>query len=182
MRIRVPRERFSQSTSEEFSRVVLQLPSLTVGHYMLFTDIATMVVQPFSYSLGRRTRQRTRAPGEGQGTPRLTPSKRPEPQLKVYGYFIHEGDLPIRKGNVTKADAKGLHPIRQPVGATRTGPGNPGPEDPTTIGLRNSTGNETCPHRLPDSSVGVDNTPMGLATTTTYVGVAARTYYTAKKK
>jgi len=177
----------SQLPLEEVIRVSLQRGLDILAYTPSIKEIHSMTAESCGNSLAGRTRQSPCAPREGEGATGVRPGEFPEPFLQSPWNFVHVRDFPVREGNVTNGNAQGLHLVRYPVNATWTGSRYPLPEDPATMLLRHTAGNETTPHCLPGSSVGIDTTPMGLLITTAIpitgvAGVTGGTYYTAKKK
>jgi hypothetical protein len=174
---------FSQlSSCKGLEDILLQLVYRTTRHVPARTEGLSVVIKSFRGSGPGWLWKSPCAPGESKCTPRLSHRKPPEPPLDSSREFGHEVNVAVRECNVTNGSAQRFHCCAHPVNPARARVGYPLPEFPTTTLLRNTTGNQTRPHRLPDASVVVDYTPMGLRATTLISGVARGTYYSAKKK
>jgi hypothetical protein len=152
----------SQRTSKLYRDRLFDLRHDLWRNVYRLRDVSGMTDKACSNACRRGNGQSPGTPGEGQYAPGVSPCYTSKPFLQALWDFIHVVDFPVREANVTEGNAKGLHPIAYPIDRTRTGPGDPGPENPTAMLLRKTTGNETCPHRLPGSGMGIDITPMGL--------------------
>jgi hypothetical protein len=173
---------FSQLIAKPYHYALFKVQTDLVRTSVGLGDVTGMVEQPFRDACHTSHWKSPRAPGEGQAATRLRQCDTLKPPLKGLGYFIHVICLATRKRNVTEGHTQGLHLVCRPVRTTWTGSGYPLPEDPTTMLLRKTTGNETCPNCLPDSSLGIDFTPMGLLAPSLFRRGTRGTYYTAKKR
>jgi len=153
---------FSQLISKPYHYALFKVPTDIIRTSIGFRDITGMGEKPFSDAARRCNWKSASAPGEGQDTTRLMHCQPLKPPLKDRREFIHWLGLGTRKRNVTEGHAQGLHLVRSPVRTTWSGGGNPPPEHPAPMLLRNTTGHETAPNCLPESSLGIDFTPMGL--------------------
>nr|QIR30304.1 RNA-dependent RNA polymerase [Plasmopara viticola lesion associated narnavirus 25] len=171
----------SQVISEPCSNVLLQRLQVRSLSTYRFRNIYKVVGVRMQYSGSRRLRQRPGVSREGENTSGVTSSDTAQPVLHLLGHLRYETDLPLRECKITEGHCQVLQLGANPVSSARAAPGNPVADCPTTTLLRKTTGHETSPHCLPDSSVGIDFTPMGLLLRT-LSGARSGTYYTAKKK
>jgi len=153
---------FSQLISKPYHYALFKVPTDVIRTSIGFGDITGMGEKPFSDAARRCNRKSPRTPGEGQDATRLKQSLPLKPPLKDRREFIHWFCQGTRKRNVTEGHAQGLHLVRSPIRTTRIGGSYPPPEHPAPMLLRNTTGHETAPNCLPESSLGIDFTPMGL--------------------
>jgi hypothetical protein len=144
--------------------------------------VTSVVQQSGRNAFGRCQRKSPGTPCEGKDATGIRHRQTSKPFLHGPGYLLYVTDLALRKANVTEGYAQVLQLVRHPISTSRAGSGNPLPDYPATTLLRKTAGHETCPHCLPDSSVRIDTTPMGLLTPTLLRRGGVRgTYYTAKK-
>jgi hypothetical protein len=152
----------SQTTAEACSYVFFDALLDQRMTYVSLRNIFGMVVKPFRNASARWSWQRTCAPGEGQDCMHVLHTQTSKPFLNGYGYLRTITDLPTRESNITEGYAQVLQLVRHPISTTRAASGNPAADYPTTMLLRQTRGNETSPYCLPNSSMGIDSTPMGL--------------------
>jgi hypothetical protein len=152
-----------QRTSKGYHDVLFDLLLDLKRSYAALGDVSGMVEKAFSNAFGTRNRKSPGEPREGEDPPRLITSQTSKPLLKSHWEFTHVFGFALRECNVTKGHRQVLQPVAHPIRTTRAGSSYPLPEYPTTMLLRNATGNETSPYCLPDSSMGIDLTPMGLS-------------------
>jgi len=172
---------FSQLISKPYHYTLFKVRTDIIRTSVGFRNISGMVQQPFSDAASRSHRKRACAPGEGQDYTRLGNCYPLKPPLKGTWEFTFDFLNGTRKRNVTEGHAQGLHLVTRPIRTSRAGSGYPLPENPATMLLRKTTGNETTPNCLPDSSLGIDLTPMGFLPLRLFSRIGRMTYYTAKK-
>jgi hypothetical protein len=172
---------FSQLIAEHVNHVIFDRILEQRTRHVVFGDITGVVEQPFRDEDGTSFWKAPCEPGESQDAPRLTSTHPSKPSLNGPGNLLDESDFPLREANVTEGCCKIFQLLANPVSPTRAGSSYPLPNNPATTLLRNTRGHKTSPYRLPNGGMGIDNTPMGLPTTTLCRGVMRGTYYTAKK-
>jgi hypothetical protein len=153
---------FSQLISKPYHYALFKVPTDVFRTSIGFRDIMGMGEKPFSDAARRCNWKSTCTPGEGQDATWLMQRLPLKPPLKDRWEFIHWFSQGTRKRNVTEGHAQGLHLVRSPIRTPRTGGSYPPPEHPAPMLLRNTTGHETAPNCLPESSLGIDFTPWGL--------------------
>nr|UHR49712.1 MAG: hypothetical protein SaNV8_gp2 [Sanya narnavirus 8] len=176
-----PSKLLSQRITHEVNHVVFESGLDVVRNYELTGDVGSMVQKSTRDDGSSGLRQGAGASREREAAPWRLPDNPSKPSLYLHGHTRGITDFPIRECNITKGHREVFNDLRQPVGTAGAGADNPAPERPATMLLRNSTGNETRPHSLPDSCGAIDTTPMGLLPPR-FLEEGRGTYYTAKKK
>jgi len=166
---------FSQPIPKHISHVIFDRILESGIRHVVFGNVTGVVQQPFRDEEWTSFGEPPSESGESQYAPGLTSAHPPKPSLNGPGYLLDEIDFPLREANVTEGRGKIFQLLAQPVGSTRAASCDPLADYPATTLLRNTRGYETSPHSLPNSCVRIDNTPMGLLTTT-FRGVMSGTY------
>jgi len=173
-------QRLSKPCSDRFFDLSLDLRRARCR----FRKVGSMGEQAPRDAFGGCLWKSPRKPREGEDATTLRQGQTSKPSLDAEGHPLDKTDFPLRESKITKGHGQVLQPVAYPVSAARSSEGDPTPHRPTSMLLRNTRSNETSPHCLPDSSVSIDDTPMGPlgAPTLTSWGLQGGTYYTAKKK
>jgi hypothetical protein len=170
----------SQLTSKLCIYILLDALTDKWARMYRFRDITSMVQQPMRGTRPTSNRKSPRHSCERKNATGFRASNASKPPLHGPGYLLYVLDFPLRETSVTEGHAQVLKLVAQPVSTSRAAIGYPLADYPATILLRNTRGHETSPYCLPNSSMGVDFTPMGLLLST--FGERRGTYYTATKK